>query len=286
MADNKEKKVNRNVYSNNSVKTKKMIKSNDVFPKVLYAKNFYFLSNKKEMKKSQILGSVWITLILIMASLLGLVAHKYLGAANIDTKNQIFVTITRSIFSVGGLAFIGGILISAIIAASMSTADSQLLAASGAFASDLYKTTIRKKASDKEMMMISRVVVVFVAVVALMIALFGANEIMALVSAAWSLFGAAFGPAILLALFWRRFNYKGCVAGIVTGFIVSILWMILFNFEYYGFKSIVYNTNLYELLPGFVLGMAASIGVSYATKKPSEEVVALFDQVMSSDDLK
>lgn len=62
--------------------------------------------------------------------------------------------------------------------------------------------------------------------------------------------------------------------------------MILFNFEYYGFKSIVYNTNLYELLPGFVLGMAASIGVSYATKKPSEEVVALFDQVMSSDDLK
>ena len=244
------------------------------------------IKDKKEMKKSQILGSVWITLILIMASLLGLVAHKYIGAANVDTKNQIFVTITRSIFSVGGLAFIGGILISAIIAASMSTADSQLLAASGAFASDLYKTTIRKKASDKEMMMISRVVVVFVAVVALMIALFGANEIMALVSAAWSLFGAAFGPAILLALFWRRFNYKGCVAGIVTGFIVSMLWMILFNFEYYGFKSIVYNTNLYELLPGFVLGMAASIGVSYATKKPSEEVVALFDQVMSSDDLK
>ena len=244
------------------------------------------IKDKKEMKKSQILGSCWTTVILIMASVLGIVAHKYIGAANVDAKNQIFVAIARSIFSYGALAFIGGVLISAIIAASMSTADSQLLAASGAFASDLYKTTIRKNASDKEMMLSSRLVVVFVAIIALLIALFGSSEIMALVSAAWSLFGAAFGPAILLSLFWRRYNYKGCVAGIVTGFIVSILWMVLFNFEYYGFNSIVYNTNLYELLPGFICGMGASIVVSYATGKPSEEVLALYDQFVASDELK
>ena len=136
------------------------------------------------------------------------------------------------------------------------------------------------------MLLSSRLVVVFVAIIALLIALFGSSEIMALVSAAWSLFGAAFGPAILLSLFWRRYNYKGCVAGIVTGFIVSILWMVLFNFEYYGFNSIVYNTNLYELLPGFICGMGASIVVSYATGKPSEEVLALYDQFVASDELK
>ncbi|MBQ9081641.1 MAG: sodium/proline symporter [Clostridia bacterium] len=242
------------------------------------------IKNKKEMRKSQIVGSTWTFLILVMASVLGLVAHEFLGSSMEGNTNLVFVTVVRKIFDFGALAFIGGILISAVVAASMSTADSQLLASSSAFASDIYKAQIRKEASDKEMVWVSRIVVIVVAIVALIIALTG-SSIMALVSAAWSIFGAAFGPAILLSLYWKRFNYKGCAAGIVTGFVVSVLWMVLFNFEYYGFTSIVYNTNLYEILPGFILGLIASVATSLLTEKPDEAVVELFEKVQADEDL-
>ncbi|MCQ2770965.1 MAG: sodium/proline symporter, partial [Clostridia bacterium] len=241
------------------------------------------IKDSKAMKKSQIIGSVWTFIILTMASVLGIVAHEFLGSSMADTKNQIFVSLARNIFSYGALAFIGGILISAIIAASMSTADSQLLASSSAFASDVYKTTIRKKASNKEMMNVSRIVVVIIAIIALFIALSGSG-IMALVSSAWSIFGASFGPVILLALYWRKFNYKGCAVGIVTGITVSILWMVLFNFEYYGYTSVIYYTNLYEIIPGFISNLLVSISVSKFTKEPNKEVIDLFDEVVATKD--
>jgi Na+(H+)/acetate symporter ActP len=114
------------------------------------------------------------------------------------------------------LALIGGLLISAIIAASMSTADSQLLLASSAFASDIFKGTIKKNATDKQMVWVSRIVVVVISIVAFVIAFFG-DSIMKLVADAWAIFGAAFSPAIIFALYWKRFNYKGCVAGIILG---------------------------------------------------------------------
>lgn len=243
------------------------------------------IKDKKEMKKSQIVGSTWTFIILIMASVLGLVAHEYLGGAVADTKDLVFVEVVRGIFSFGALAFIGGILISAIVAASMSTADSQLLAASSAFASDLYKAQIRKDASDQEMVWVSRIVVVVISIVAFFIALSG-GSIMSLVSAAWSIFGAAFGPAIILSLYWKRFNYKGCAAGIVAGFAVSVLWMVLFNFEYYGFTSVIFNTGLYEILPGFIVSLAAAIGVSLATGEPDQAVVELFEKAIADEDLK
>ncbi|MBE7087849.1 MAG: sodium:proline symporter, partial [Clostridiales bacterium] len=238
------------------------------------------IKSEKEMKKSRILGIIWITIILVMATVVGLVAHEFLGDnVNSANKSEVFIMMVRSIFGYGALALIGGLLLSAIVAASMSTADSQLLASSSSFASDIYKTTIKKNASDKEMLWVGRIAVAFITIVALFIALFGSNDIMQLVSAAWSIFGAAFGPAIILSLFWRRFNYKGAVAGIITGFVLSILWMVLFNFEYYGFTSLLYNTKLYEIVPGFVVGMAVSVIVSLCTKAPDKEVEELFDRV-------
>ena len=99
---------------------------------------------------------------------------------------------------------------------------------------------------------------------------------MALVESAWAIFGAAFGPAILLSLFWRRFNYKGAVSGIITGFIVSILWMFAFN---KGVDSWIYATNLYELVPGFVVGLIVAVLVTLFTKAPSNEVLELYDSV-------
>ena len=243
---------------------------------------FMAVKSEKEMKKSQIIGSCWTALILLMATVVGLVGHEYLGVTlDKGTKNLVFVNIVRNIFGYGALALIGGILISAIVAASMSTADSQLLASSSAFASDFYKTTIKKNATDKQMLTVGRIAVAVVSAIALLIALavykYDLGGIMELVSAAWSVFGAAFGPVIILALYWKRLNYKGACAGIITGFAVSVLYMILFNFEYYGFTSVIFNTRLYEIIPGFIIGMVVAVVVSLLTDNPGKEVEELFD---------
>lgn len=239
------------------------------------------VKSEKEMKKSRIIGSVWTFIILAMATILGLVAHEYMGSSvNADNKENVFIDLTRRLFSNGGMALIGGLLLSAIVAAAMSTADSQLLASSSAFSSDIYKSVIKKDASDKEMLWVGRVVVCVVTIVALLIAVFfEKTSIMSLVSAAWSIFGAAFGAVMILCLFWKRFNYKGALFGIIAGFIVSILWMVLFNFEYYGFESVIANTELYEIIPGFIVSMAVAVIVTLCTKAPEKEVVELFDSV-------
>ena len=133
------------------------------------------------------------------------------------------------------------------------------------------------------MLMVGRIAVAVISVIALVIALlvlkFELGGIMELVSAAWSIFGAAFGPVILLALYWKRLNYKGACAGIISGFAVSILWMILFNLGYYGFSAVIAETGLYEIVPGFIVGLAVAIVVSLTTEKPAAEVEELFDAV-------
>lgn len=244
------------------------------------------IKSEKEMKKSKIIGIIWFIIILAFATMVGLVAHEYLGdSLSEDNRNLAFITMVRSIFKNGGLAIIGGLMLSAIVAAAMSTADSQLLASSSAFSSDIYKSVIRKDAKDKEMLWVGRIAVAIILVIALFIAINpNSADIMQLVSAAWSIFGAAFGPTIILALFWKRFNYKGACAGIIVGFLVSVLWLVLFNFEYYGSKeiphtSLIYNTGLYEIVPGFILGLVVAVIVSLLTKAPDKEVVELFDSV-------
>ncbi|MBQ7712752.1 MAG: sodium/proline symporter [Clostridia bacterium] len=241
------------------------------------------IKSEKEMKKSQIVGSTWTILILAFATVVALVGRKYLGDSLEGASSTIFITLAQKAFPV----FIGGLVITAILAASMSTADSQLLASSSAFASDIYKTTIREKASDKEIVWVGRIVVIVASIVAFFIAFLGFGDepivpafstIMSLVSAAWAAFGAAFGPVLLLSLYNRRMNYKGATAAIVVGFVVDILWMIFFNMEYYGMKSVIYNTELYEIIPGFIAGLVTMIVVSMLTEKPSAEELALFDK--------
>jgi sodium/proline symporter len=171
---------------------------------------------------------------------------------------------TRKIFP----ALVSGLLLSAILSAAMSTADSQLLAASSAFASDVYKPVIRKNASDKEMLWASRFVVLAIAVVAVLIAANpNSGTIMGLVENAWGVFGAAFGPSILLSLFWKRFTFGGAVTGIAVGAVVDILWL-----------SCLSSTGIYEIVPGFFAGLIAAVLVSLLSKGPGAEVEALFDK--------
>ncbi len=230
---------------------------------------FMSLGSQKEMKKSAVIGVCWTALILFFATMVGVVGRMYLGMDEEINKNSlVFIAMVRNIFP----ALISGVLLSAVLAASMSTADSQLLAAASSFASDVYKPTLRKnKASDEEMFWAGRFVVLAIAFIALMIASSpNAGSIMALVSNAWGVFGAAFGPAILLSLFWKRFTFNGAVAGIVVGAVVDIAWLILCS-----------STGIYEIIPGFFVGLLAGIAVSLLCQAPDAEVAALYDKANS-----
>ena len=231
---------------------------------------FMSLRSDKDLKKSAKIGITWTLLILTFSVASGVIGHLLLG--EIDDSSVVFITMVRKIFP----ALISGLLLSAILAAAMSTADSQLLASASAFASDVYKPVIRKdKATDKEMLWAGRIVVLAISLIAVLIASDpGSGTIMGLVENAWGVFGAAFGPAILLSLFWRRFNFQGAVAGILTGAVVDILWLAFLK-----------DFGLYEIIPGFVASLVVAVVVSLATKAPSEEVTAVFDKVASGEEI-
>ena len=231
---------------------------------------FMSLRSDKDLRKSPKIGITWTLLILTFSVASGIIGHLLLG--EIADSAVVFITMVRKIFP----ALISGLLLSAILAAAMSTADSQLLASASAFASDVYKPVIRKdKASDKEMLWAGRVVVLAISVIAVIIASNpNSGTIMGLVENAWGVFGAAFGPVILLSLFWRRFNFAGAVAGILAGAGVDILWLVCLS-----------DFGLYEIIPGFLAGLIAAVAVSLATKAPSDEVTAIFDKVASDKDL-
>ncbi len=255
---------------------------------------FMSIKNASMVKKSSTVAISWLIVTLAAAIMIAFLGRTYifadgssLAAALLPTGNQqnIFISIVQRIFP----GFIAGLLLAAIIAASMSTADSQLLVASSSFVSDLYKPLIRKnKASDSEVTWASRIVVLVVSLVAFLIAASGLNgenawasDIMAMVENAWGLFGAAFGPVVILSLFWRRFNYKGAVAGIIGGAVADIAWLLLFT------NAIVKNpiaaTGVYEIVPGFIIGTILAVAVSLLTEAPDKAVTDIFDAAVAPE---
>ena len=230
---------------------------------------FMSLRSDRDLKKSAKIGITWTLLILTFSVAAGVIGHIFLG--QIEDSSVVFITMVRKIFP----ALISGLLLSAILAAAMSTADSQLLASASAFASDVYKPVIRKdKATETEMMWAGRYVVLAISVIAVMIAANpNSGTIMGLVENAWGVFGAAFGPVIMLSLFWRRLNFPGAVAGILAGALVDILWLILLK-----------DFGLYEIIPGFIVGLIAAVVVSLATKAPGKDVTDIFDKVAAGEE--
>lgn len=224
---------------------------------------FMSVRSDTDLKKSAKIGITWNVLIVLFSVAAGCIGHLLLG--EIADSSTVFIQMVRMLFP----ALISGVLLSAILAASMSTADSQLLASASAFASDVYKPVFRKgKASDKEMLWAGRFVVLAISVIAVIIASNpNSGTIMGLVENAWGLFGAAFGPAIMLSLFWKRFNFEGAIAGIVVGAVVDALWLICLS-----------STGIYEIIPGTAAGLLAAVIVSKCTKAPSKEVEELFDR--------
>ena len=232
---------------------------------------FMSIKSQAELRKSAKIGISWTVIILVFAALVGTIGRMFIGYDDAVNQNSlVFVVMTRRIFP----AIVSGVLLSAVLAAAMSTADSQLLAAASAFASDVYHPIIRgNKASNREMLWAGRIVVLIIALVALYIAALPdarANMIMSLVSNAWGVFGAAFGPAIMLSLFWKRATYAGAACGILTGAVVDIAWLTYMS-----------HTGVYEIVPGFFAGLIVAVVVSLMSPKPSKEVEELFDKALS-----
>ena len=229
---------------------------------------FMSIEKPSMVKKSSIVAIIWVVLSIGAACLMAYYARMIVAEELLTQglQKQVFIVLARKFFPPA----IAGILLAAIMAASVSTADSQLLVASSSFTSDLYKPLIRKDASDKEVLWVGRIAVVVLSVVAYFIASSkgsGAQAIMNMVENAWGIFGAAFGPVVLLSLFWKRFNYAGACAGVVVGAAVDIIWLFCLA-----------STGIYEIVPGFIAGGIAAIVVTLATKAPSAEVNALFDK--------
>ena len=226
---------------------------------------FMSVRSDKDLRKSAKIGISWNVLIILFSVAAGCIGHLFMG--QLDDSSTVFIQMVRRIFP----SVISGVLLSAILAASMSTADSQLLCASSAFASDVYKPVIRKnQTTDKEMFWAGRYVVLIIAIIAVVIASNpNSKSIMGLVENAWGIFGAAFGPAILLSLFWKRFTFKGAVAGIFVGAAVDICWLAFIGL------------GIYEIIPGFFAGLIAAVVVTLIDKAPDQEVLDLYDRASS-----
>ena len=233
---------------------------------------FMSIKNSKLVKTSRRVASVWVVITLAMAVLVALVG-RYLLPELITNGNEehVFILLSRKALP----PFLSGVCLSAILAASMSTADSQLLVASSAVACDIYKPIIKKNASEKEVLWAGRIVIVVICIIAFVIASVPAlGNIMDLVSYAWAGFGGAFGPVIVLSLFWKKLTYKGAVAGMITGGLTVILWILFLSGP----------TGVYELIPSFILGLVACIVTSIIDKKNVAPCEEMFNEAMAFDD--
>ena len=242
---------------------------------------FMAIRSDAEVKKSRVIAIVWVVLALLAASFAGIIGRVYLttpleGGA---TENVFINSILQMFTQHWYIPFIAGILLCGILAAAMSTADSQLLVTASSFSEDIYKKVIDKKASNKKMIWIGRFTVLAVAAVAYVIALDPNNSVMGLVSNAWSGFGSAFGATVVLSLFWKRSNYAGAAAGVISGGLTVIIWDYL---PLVGGQTLAAATGLYSLVVGFLISLLFIIVVSLLTQKPSQEVLDEFELVRSS----
>ena len=254
------------------------------------AVRYMSIKNPDEIRISRRVATVWVVISLACACMIGLIGRAWAASEGliaadgtlIDGFNPelIFIKSVNTLWAVSVPA-LAGVLFAALMAAVMSTSDSQLLVASSAVSNDIYKHFKGKDVAEEKLVWISRAIIIVIAIVAALIALDPESSIMNLVSFAWGGFGAAFGPLMILSLFWKRTNGKGAVAGILTGFLTVVLWNTFFRSGIITKQFIMDTpvTGLYELLPGFVFAFIAIVVVSLLTGKPDDESDATFDAV-------
>jgi sodium/proline symporter len=241
-------------------------------PQVLL--RFMAIRSSREIKTSRRIATTWCVISLAAAVAIGLVGRAYMPAELLTSgaAESVFIVLATTLLP----AFLAGIMLSGIFAATMSSADSYMLIASSAIAQNLFKGLFKKDATDRQIMWVSRITMTLILIFGIIVAADENSSIFRVVSYAWAGFGATFGPLVLLSLFWRRVNLSGALAGMVSGGVMVFVWHELIK----PFGGI---WGIYELLPAFIVGLVVMVVVSLLTAPPAKEITDEFDHYMELD---
>ena len=239
---------------------------------------FMAIEDEEKLKLSRKVATGWVVISLAVAVLIGIIGLAMTAAGELiplegSASETIIVKIADLMSQHGVLpALLAGTILAGILASTMSTADSQLLAASSSVSSDLLGDFLKKKTGKKGSMFADRITLLIIALVAVFLARDPNSSVFNIVSFAWAGFGAVFGPVVLFALFWKRSNWQGALAGMISGGAMVFIWKYLV-------RPLAGAWDMYELLPAFLVSCAAIVLVSLLTKAPSKEIVEEFESV-------
>ncbi|HPG41203.1 MAG TPA: sodium/proline symporter PutP [bacterium] len=232
---------------------------------------FMAIRHHRQIPIARRIAMVWVSLSLTGAVLIGISGRAYLPLLlNSTTSETIFMHLVNALTH----TYLAGFLLSAVLAAIMSTADSQLLVASSAVTEDIYRLLFHKNADERELVWISRIAVLAIAALAFLIALDPESSVLDLVSYAWAGFGASFGPVVLFSLFWKRMTGRGALAGLAAGGITVLIWKHLHGGWF----------DVYEIVPGFILSSATLVITSLLDRPPSAVMIMEYDKVTSHEE--
>ena len=239
---------------------------------------FMAIEDEEKLKLSRRVATGWVVISLAVAVLIGIIGLAMTAAGELiplegSASETIIVKIADLMSQHGVLpALLAGTILAGILASTMSTADSQLLAASSSVSSDLLGDFLKKKTGKKGSMFADRITLLIIALIAVFLARDPNSSVFNIVSFAWAGFGAVFGPVVLFALFWKRSNWQGALAGMISGGAMVFIWKYLV-------RPLGGAWDIYELLPAFLVSCAAIVLVSLLTKAPSKEIVEEFESV-------
>ena len=240
---------------------------------------FMAIEDENKLTLSRRIASVWVVISMFVAILIGIIGYSASVAGSVpmlstSSQSETIIIQLSGLLGQNGflLSIIAGIVLAGILASTMSTADSQMLAASSSVSQNIVREVFVKDLSEKKSMLVARCTLIGIAFVAVILAWNQNSSVFRIVSFAWAGFGAAFGPVVLLALFWKRSNMWGTLAGMLSGGIMVFVWK-------YGISTLGGVFAIYELLPAFLVALVVNVLVSLATKAPSQEIVDEFELV-------
>ncbi len=237
-------------------------------PQVLL--RFMAIRKEDELKRSRRIAMVWVVISLAVAVFIGIIGRQIFPTEHLTASDaeNIFITLATTALP----PILAGFVMAGILAATISSSDSYLLIAASALAKNIFQGVVKKKATDKQVMLVTRLTLLAIAIVAIIIALDENSVIFQVVSFAWAGFGATFGPLMIFSLFWKRINRAGAIAGMVSGAGMVFLWKLVIS----GLGGVF---AIYELLPAFIFSSICIVVVSLLTPKPSKEVEEDFESV-------
>jgi len=241
-------------------------------PQVLL--RFMAIRRESELKRSRRIAMIWVVISLAVAVFIGIAGRQLFPTEHLtkSSSESIFITLATSSLP----AILAGFVMAGILAATISSSDSYLLIAASAFAKNIFQGIVKKNATDKQVMLVSRITLLILAGIGIIIALDENSVIFQIVSFAWAGFGATFGPLMLFSLFWKRVNRAGAIAGMIGGGSMVFIWKL-------GIAKLGGIFAIYELLPAFIFSAICIVVFSLLTKAPSKEIEEDFEAVRTGN---